>query len=112
MLDIALQLMHQIWLNMSQRVLHTASASLAEYKEERERIWWKGLLLAWHRQGNIVFESFQTSPATRATSRIVGATLKTMLLRMKLMPLVPLSMTLFRAPVCLDKWKRRSKAWR
>ena len=43
---------------------------------------------------------------------MVGTTLKTMLLRMKLMPLVPLSMTLFSAPVCRDRWKLKSRLCR
>ena len=52
------------------------------------------------------------SPATRDTSRAVGTTLKTMEVRMKLMPRVPRSMMRFRAPVCLDRWKPRSRSCR
>lgn len=51
-------------------------------------------------------------PATKVTSNVVGTTLKTMLLRIKLMPLVPLSITLFSAPVCLERWNLKSKLCR
>jgi len=46
---------------------------------------------------------------TMETSRIVGTTLKTMDESRKLIPRVPRSMARDIPPVCLDRWKFRSR---
>ena len=51
-------------------------------------------------------------PQTRPSSSRVGATLNTIAERTKLMPLLPLSMVLERAPVCRFRWNVRSRLWR
>lgn len=49
---------------------------------------------------------------TSIISNTIGRRLNTNALRTKLMPLVPLSIALDKAPVCLLRWKPRSKLWR
>lgn len=49
---------------------------------------------------------------TSVISNTIGRRLNTKALRTKLIPLVPLSIALDKAPVCLLKWKPKSKLWR
>ena len=52
------------------------------------------------------------TPLTRVTSNMMGSRLNTKALRTKLIPLVPLSIAFDKAPVCLLRWKARSRLWR
>lgn len=51
-------------------------------------------------------------PLTRVTSNMMGRRLNTKALRTKLIPLVPLSIAFDKAPVCLLRWKAKSRLWR